>query len=149
MSIPCRLRAGNSACFTGFIVLGSGLQQVTTGPRSLSSFFLHGQYCYSIAGDSKDTKKWCCQNIRTQKQGRKRPDQLWELRRERREKNTKNCNFLVNFGSHDVWLWNCIFFFRWPSEIVPNLMNKINFFVKFFKICFGCYKPKIDYSKLS
>ena len=27
-----------------FIVLGSGLQQVTTGPRSLFSFFLQGQY---------------------------------------------------------------------------------------------------------
>ena len=30
--------------FSLVIVLGSGLQQVTTGPRSLFSFFLQGQY---------------------------------------------------------------------------------------------------------
>ena len=39
MSIPC------SASW--FIVLGSGLHQVATGPRSLFSFFLHPQqFCF-------------------------------------------------------------------------------------------------------
>ena len=40
MSIPCVLRLKKA----WFIVPESGLQQVATGPRSLFSFVLQGQY---------------------------------------------------------------------------------------------------------